>query len=121
MAGMLPGVECARRRRTRPNGSSSDSPIVAAIGSTRKSCFCLYATKHESHFCLQKQRSILVEACEDEKLGGTAREAKRRLDERLRSQRNSHPKRKNNKENLERGGLDSQGFEPKKKRVRWAK
>ncbi|GMJ07252.1 hypothetical protein HRI_004394400 [Hibiscus trionum] len=100
MAGMLPGVECARRRRIRPNGGLSGSSTSAAVGSTRKSALCLYATANESHFGLQKQRSI-VEACEDEKLGGTARKAKKRLDEKLRSQRTSPPKR--HKSN--RGGL----------------
>lgn len=40
-----------------------------------------------------KQRRILDEGCEDEELGGIVREAKKRLDERLRSQRKSQPKR----------------------------
>ncbi|KAL4284552.1 hypothetical protein GQ457_16G004630 [Hibiscus cannabinus] len=121
MAGMLPGVESARRRRIHPNGGLSDSPTFAAIGSPRKSAFCFYPTKHESRFCSQKQRSILVEACEDEKLGGTAREAKKRLDERLRSQRKSQPKRQNNKENVVEGELDSQVFEPKNSKENLAK
>jgi hypothetical protein len=35
----------------------------------------------------QKQRSVSSQAYEDEKLGGVAREAKERLDERLRLQK----------------------------------
>ncbi|OMO80399.1 E3 ubiquitin-protein ligase arkadia-like isoform 1 [Corchorus olitorius] len=49
MAGMLPGVECARRRRFHQSGGSSDSPTTAAIGLTRRSSFCLYASNHETH------------------------------------------------------------------------
>ncbi|KAK8683017.1 hypothetical protein V6N13_039092 [Hibiscus sabdariffa] len=92
MAGMLPGVECARRRRIRPSRGLPASSTSAAVGSTRKSSLCLYATADESIFRPQKQRSM-VQACEDENLGGTARKAKKRLDERLTSQRKSPPKR----------------------------
>lgn len=49
MAGMLPGVECARRRRFHQSGGWSDSPGTAGHGCTRRSSFCLYASSHESH------------------------------------------------------------------------
>ncbi|GMJ15639.1 hypothetical protein HRI_005233100 [Hibiscus trionum] len=99
MAGMLAGVECARRRRLHQSGGSSDS----AFAFTRRPSFCLYTTSHETQVFSQRKR-ILVEACEDQKLGEVAREAKERLDERLRSQRKSEPKRGNGKENLK--GVD---------------
>ncbi|XP_022730703.1 probable E3 ubiquitin-protein ligase RHY1A [Durio zibethinus] len=110
MAGMLPGVECARRRRFHQSGGSSDSPSVAAIGSTRRSSFCLYTSNHDTHHSSvsSQQRSILFQAYQDEKLGGVAREAKERLDERLRSQRKSEPKRQNNKESLK--GVDGRSL-----------
>lgn len=44
MAGMLAGVECARRRRFHQSGGSSDS--VRAF--TRRPSFCLYTSNHES-------------------------------------------------------------------------
>ncbi|KAJ9141083.1 hypothetical protein P3X46_031660 [Hevea brasiliensis] len=97
MAGMLPGVESARRRRF--HHSSGDSPGgAAAFGLTRRSSFCLYTSNHEtSHpFISFLQRSISNQAYEEEKLGGlagAARQAKERLDERLRTQRKSASKR----------------------------
>lgn len=36
MAGMLPGVESARRRRFHGNGGWSDSPLTYGYGSTRR-------------------------------------------------------------------------------------
>ena len=96
MAGMLPGVECARRRRVHQSG---ESPCVGGIhGSTRRSSFCLYASNHDSHHTPTSslQRSILNQAYMDEKLGVEAREAKGRLDERLRTQRKPQPKRHTN-------------------------
>ncbi|XP_038993738.1 uncharacterized protein LOC120117541 [Hibiscus syriacus] len=95
MAGMLAGVECARRRRFHQSGGSSDS----APAFTRKPFFCLYTTNHETQVFSQQKR-ILIKAYEDHKLGEVARVAKERLDERLRSQRKSEPKRHNSKENL---------------------
>ncbi|XP_050216763.1 probable E3 ubiquitin-protein ligase RHY1A [Mercurialis annua] len=94
MAGMLPGVECARRRRFH---QSSDAVTATASyggsGSTRRSSFCLYTSNHDtaSHNSTL-QRSILKKVYEDEKLGGVARQAKERLDERLRTQRTSSSK-----------------------------
>ncbi|KAB1996528.1 hypothetical protein ES319_D13G238000v1 [Gossypium barbadense] len=99
MAGMLAGVECARRRRFHQSGGSSDS----VLGFTRRPSFCLYTSNHESlHSSVFSQRRVLIEGYEDddEKLGEVAREAKERLDERLRSQRKSEPKRQNSKETM---------------------
>lgn len=90
MAGMMPGVECARRRRFHQSGDSLGAP---AHGWSRKPSFCLYTSSHESYhgsvssLQKQKQRSVSSQAYEDEKLGGVAREAKERLDERLRLQK----------------------------------
>ncbi|XWS17042.1 hypothetical protein CRYUN_Cryun33cG0033800 [Craigia yunnanensis] len=134
MAGMLAGVECARRRRFHQSGWSSDSPSVAAAGSTRRSSFCLYTSNHETHHISvsSQQRSILIQAYQDEKLGGVAREAKERLDERLRSQRKSEPKRLISKKSLKcvdeksliQGELHTEVFGSKKSgqnRFSWAK
>ncbi|KAJ8767867.1 hypothetical protein K2173_020807 [Erythroxylum novogranatense] len=86
MAGMLPGVESARRRGFHQSG---DSPCVPAHGCTRRSSFCLYARNHTS-FNLSSasspRRRVLNE---DEKLGERAREAKERLDMKLRHQTKS--------------------------------
>ncbi|KAL5839883.1 hypothetical protein ACOSQ4_012491 [Xanthoceras sorbifolium] len=86
MAGMLPGVECARRRRFHQSG---DSPSMASHVWTRRPSFCLYTSNHESHHTsISSLRNILnQQASQDEKLGGLAREAKERLDERLGTQR----------------------------------
>nr|TKR71520.1 zinc finger family protein [Populus alba] len=86
MAGVLPGVECARRRRFHRSGDSLGAP---AHGWTRRSSFCLYTSSHENHHgsISSLRRSILNQACEDEKLGGVTKEAKERLDERLRMQK----------------------------------
>ncbi|XP_040996397.1 probable E3 ubiquitin-protein ligase RHY1A [Juglans microcarpa x Juglans regia] len=95
MAGMLPGVECARRRRFHQSGACSDSPsTVAALGGTRRSSFCLYRSNHEpQHTSTSSQkRSLLNQVYRDENLGEVAREAKERLDERLRTQRKSKAK-----------------------------
>ncbi|KAF7838903.1 putative E3 ubiquitin-protein ligase RHY1A [Senna tora] len=83
MAGMLPGVESARRRRL-----WSDSPsTIAAPNSTRRSCFCLYSSKHESLISSSSllERNILYKARPDEELEEAVREAKERLDERFRA------------------------------------
>lgn len=57
MAGMLPGVESARRRRFHQSGGWSDSPAMASHNSTRRSSLCLYASNHESLF---SSSSLLV-------------------------------------------------------------
>ncbi|CAL1414848.1 unnamed protein product [Linum trigynum] len=91
MAGMLPGVECARRRRLRP--TAGDSP-----GGSRRSSLGLYATNYEASYSsfTSSQRSVQIETKEDEKLRGVAREAKERLDERLRLQRKSSDSKRQN-------------------------
>ncbi|XP_022134633.1 uncharacterized protein LOC111006855 [Momordica charantia] len=91
MAGMLPGVECARRRRCHQNKVWSDSPAIAAQALTRRSVLCLYTSNHETLLASNPslKRSLLAAVDEDDKLDEIAREAKRRLDERLRTQRKS--------------------------------
>ncbi|GAB4832743.1 hypothetical protein Ancab_006760 [Ancistrocladus abbreviatus] len=94
MAGMLPGVESARRRRFHQSSGSPSTMI--GHGYSRRPAYCLYTTNHESHIIsassLQK-RSGLNRASHDEKLGQLAREAKERLDERLGTQRKTEIRR----------------------------
>ncbi|XP_042443113.1 RING-H2 finger protein ATL47-like isoform X1 [Zingiber officinale] len=80
MAGMLPGVECARRRRF---GNSTES-----FSGSRRSFFCLYTTSHEMHHGrTSMQRSVLSKESSHEALGTVAREARERLDAKLKTQR----------------------------------
>ncbi|KAG4991056.1 hypothetical protein AAZX31_09G089500 [Glycine max] len=98
MAGMLPGVECARRRRFR-RCSDSNSTSLGSHASTRRSSFCLYASNHDQCRLFSSsslQRSMLYQAHPDENMGGVAREAKQRLDDKFRAQRMSENKRQNN-------------------------
>ncbi|CAA2953957.1 probable E3 ubiquitin- ligase RHY1A [Olea europaea subsp. europaea] len=89
MAGMLPGVESARRRRFH-----SDSPNPSGYNFTRRSSFCLYSSNHETlHSSSSSSRNPISQAYCDEKLGAVAREAKKRLDERLKAQWKSEIKR----------------------------
>eukprot|EP00262_Sarcandra_glabra_P002476 TRINITY_DN127_c0_g1_i3.p1 TRINITY_DN127_c0_g1~~TRINITY_DN127_c0_g1_i3.p1 ORF type:complete len:199 (+),score=19.97 TRINITY_DN127_c0_g1_i3:169-765(+) len=92
MAGMLPGVECARRRRFH-QGGSTDLPNNVANNRTRRSSFCLYASNHESHLntsSMQRaERSGSSQSFQAGQLGCAAREAKDRLDERLKTQKKS--------------------------------
>ncbi|KAL4571427.1 hypothetical protein LXL04_018186 [Taraxacum kok-saghyz] len=82
MAGMLPGVESARRRRI--HGSSgwcdSSSVLSSGLGSAR------FRVSQDSRFTPTSflERCMVNQSEEDEKLGGVAREAKERLDGRLR-------------------------------------
>ncbi|XP_068652450.1 probable E3 ubiquitin-protein ligase RHY1A [Aristolochia californica] len=95
MAGMLPGVECARRRRFH-QGGSMDTMSGVAKSCTRRSSFCLYASNHEAHLSANSlQRSVSSQELHTQKLGYAAREARERLDERLRSQRKPQPTRCN--------------------------
>ncbi|KAL9263927.1 hypothetical protein AKJ16_DCAP15466 [Drosera capensis] len=75
MAGMLPGVESARRRRIHQSGGSS-LPCVGGGGGGHG-------------YTRQKREGV------DEKLGTLAREAKERLDERLRASKKSVIRRNN--------------------------
>lgn len=96
MAGMLPGVESARRRRFH-GGLDSNSTSLSSHVSTRRSTFCLYASNHESHLSSSSslQRSMLYQPHQDENMVGAAREAKQRLDDKFRSKRMSENKRQN--------------------------
>ncbi|KAK4762847.1 hypothetical protein SAY86_008615 [Trapa natans] len=87
MAGMLPGVEVARRRRLPRSGSWVDPPTSNAYASTRRwPSFCLHAGNSEgSSSYFMKKRLQGYDDCHG-KLGRAAREAKERLDQRLRSQ-----------------------------------
>ncbi|CAA7058605.1 unnamed protein product [Microthlaspi erraticum] len=98
MAGMLPGVECARRRRfyggAPPVELSNMASGKAATGQvwTRRPSFSLYTTNHESHqahvsFSERNVRNTSYGDDNNEKLVGAAQEAKERLDERLRNTR----------------------------------
>uniref|UniRef100_A0A1J3F3M8 Uncharacterized protein n=1 Tax=Noccaea caerulescens TaxID=107243 RepID=A0A1J3F3M8_NOCCA len=98
MAGMLPGVECARRRRfyggAPPVELSNTASGKAATGQvwTRRPSFSLYTTSYESHqayvsFSERNVRNKSYGEDNDEKLVGAAKEAKERLDERLRNPR----------------------------------
>ncbi|KAI7756545.1 hypothetical protein M8C21_008748 [Ambrosia artemisiifolia] len=84
MAGKLPGIECARRRRFPGSSGWSDHSsfvVNSAFGSTRS--WRLYDT----HFTSTSfsQRSMVNQSEQDEMLGCVARKAKERLDGRLRS------------------------------------
>ncbi|KAI4379363.1 hypothetical protein MLD38_005674 [Melastoma candidum] len=96
MAGMLPGVECARRRRIHQGGSgtSYDPQSTAACGWTRRPYFSLFTSSHEMH---HGSAGAMRHAggggegggggySDNLNLGGAAREAKERLDMKLRSQ-----------------------------------
>ncbi|KAM3762112.1 hypothetical protein ACB098_01G319800 [Castanea mollissima] len=99
MAGSLPGVECARRRRFHQSVAWSDSPIMAVHGGTRRSSFCLYTSNHDTHHSYTsslQQRTLLNQVRQDEKLEEVAREAKERLDGRLRIPRKSSETKRNN-------------------------
>ncbi|KAI4376713.1 hypothetical protein MLD38_014443 [Melastoma candidum] len=93
MAGMLPGVECARRRRIHQGGSgmSYNQQSTAACGWTRRPFFSLYTSSHETHHgSTGAMKHMGVGGGgryrDDVNLGGAAREAKERLDMKLRSQ-----------------------------------
>jgi len=98
MAGMLPGVECARRRRLRQGGAGAGAE---AGGGTRRPSFCLYAAWHGGHPAAGlggagssgKQRSAVMEMIHGWTLDSNAREAKERLDQKLRSKREAAIKR----------------------------
>ncbi|XP_076924815.1 uncharacterized protein LOC143587399 [Bidens hawaiensis] len=89
MAGMLPGVETARRRRLR----GSDPNPGSGFGSAR------IRLSHDTHLA---PTSFLLryQLDEDENLGGAAREAKERLDGRLRGHLKQEIKRQNSQETI---------------------
>ncbi|KAK2450610.1 RING/U-box superfamily protein [Trifolium repens] len=101
MAGMLPGVESARRRHVHKGVGFSDSPSLTSHHNTsRRSGFCLYASNHESRpssfSSSSMQRNLFYQTHQDENMVGAAREAKQRLDDKFRSQRVSENIRQKN-------------------------
>ncbi|CAA2960135.1 probable E3 ubiquitin- ligase RHY1A [Olea europaea subsp. europaea] len=122
MAGMLPGVESARRRRFH-----SDSPNPSGYNFTRRSSFCLYTSNHENlHSSSSSMRIPIGQAYCDEKLGAVAREAKKRLDEKLKAQWKSKIKRVSSELQRPRNLEGSPAIEGKevfglKKKFNWAK
>uniref|UniRef100_A0ACD5YVN0 Uncharacterized protein n=1 Tax=Avena sativa TaxID=4498 RepID=A0ACD5YVN0_AVESA len=92
MAGMLPGVEFARRRRFRPVGSSAEAPCAGT--SRRTSLGRCGANGHEHAAAGFPKRSGVCEEAWTAPLDSNAREAKERLDQKLRSQRESVVKRR---------------------------
>ncbi|KAK1269992.1 hypothetical protein QJS04_geneDACA005342 [Acorus gramineus] len=87
MAGMLPGVECARRRRFH-QGGSADPLAGVGICRTRRSSFCLYTSNYDTiHVTSNTQRNTLSQSLHDGQLEDVAREAKERLDERIKKKR----------------------------------
>ena len=76
MAGMLPGVEAARRRRVHVNTGTTCRP----------SSFSLYAANHKE-YQFRSEKSVETTAnqvkCDGDILDDVAREAKRRLDQRF--------------------------------------
>ncbi|KAF5176641.1 E3 ubiquitin-protein ligase [Thalictrum thalictroides] len=107
MAGMLPGVECARRRRCHQGGWMEQSQSFVGHGRTRR--FCLYTSNHESQLNSKSllERSAANQSFQGDKLEGAAREAKERLDERLRFQRKSETKSLNRKGNMKTDNSES--------------
>ncbi|CAM0913092.1 unnamed protein product [Alopecurus aequalis] len=87
MAGMLPGVECARRRRMWQGGGVGADQTA---GGTKRLSFCLYAAGHGAaahHHALSAGNSGSKRSAAMENLDSNAREAKERLDQKLRSNR----------------------------------
>ncbi|XP_066377850.1 uncharacterized RING finger protein P32A8.03c-like isoform X2 [Miscanthus floridulus] len=98
MAGMLPGVECARRRRLRQAGAGAGAGAGAeAAGGTRRSSSCLYAAGHGGAALgaggNSGKRGGVMEMIHGWTLDSNAREAKERLDQKLRSKREAAIKR----------------------------
>ncbi|KAL5224414.1 hypothetical protein ABZP36_011053 [Zizania latifolia] len=97
MAAMVPGVECARRRRLRQGGGAGAE--AAAGGGARRSSFCLHTAGHGGPPCgggagnHSGKRSIVMELIHGWNLDSNAREAKERLDQKLRNQRETVIKR----------------------------
>nr|XP_043620562.1 probable E3 ubiquitin-protein ligase RHY1A [Erigeron canadensis] len=129
MAGMLPGVETARRRRLH----GSCDPSTAVIGSGYGSLRSTRQLSHDTHFTPTSflQRSMVNQLDDDYKLGGVAREAKERLDGRLRGHLKQDISRNNGQERLSGGGrrttstpIVMENFVLKKnglKRLRWGR
>ncbi|XP_047327926.1 uncharacterized protein LOC124931488 [Impatiens glandulifera] len=105
MSGMLHGVESARRRRFHHTGVDFSDLAIGTVGSTSRSSFCLYSSNFASHNSFAP-RSTTNQIYQVEELGGVARVAKDRLDERLKAQWKSDAKRidvRNNNGQYHRG------------------
>ncbi|KAI3771783.1 hypothetical protein L6452_02951 [Arctium lappa] len=89
MAGMLPGVETARRRRLR-----SSSVMGSGFGSIRS------RLSQDTHFTDTSSFLQRDQFDEDDKLGGRAKEAKERLNGRLRGHLKSEIRRQNSQERV---------------------
>ncbi|MED6180814.1 hypothetical protein PIB30_013898 [Stylosanthes scabra] len=113
MAGMLPGVECARRRRLYTNTTTSTNGVEGCSftstkhihndNSTRHPFSLYYPTNFESlmlssppSISQKEKRNVLKHEYLDEDMGGAAREAKQKLDDKFRERhsRLEAPKRK---------------------------
>ncbi|KAJ0749638.1 hypothetical protein HanLR1_Chr05g0172351 [Helianthus annuus] len=120
MAGMLPGVESARRRRLRGSSGWSDPSSVVSSGLG----FARIRLSNNTHLTPTSllQRGMVNQSDEDEKLGGAAREAKERLDGRLRGHLKQEIKRQNNQETtpVVMEDLHMEIYRSKKK-LRWGK
>lgn len=105
MAGMLPGVESARRRRLHGGSGDQSSAIVSGFGSAR------IRISHDTHLkpTSFSQRRVVNQSDEDDnyKLGGAAKEAKERLDGRLRGHLKQEIGRQNSQERLSSVGRRS--------------
>ncbi|CAH9084015.1 unnamed protein product [Cuscuta epithymum] len=95
MSGMLPGVECARRRRLHPTnrGLMTDS---------RKSFFCLYTSNSSSSIPSMQGSGTRTGYEDGMMMGEVAREAKQRLDEKLRGKWEPHHSRNGNRQDVSR-------------------
>ncbi|KZV27424.1 hypothetical protein F511_02533 [Dorcoceras hygrometricum] len=87
MAGMLPGVEAARRRRFSQTSNSNQGA---------NSSLCLYERNHGFRIC---SSSLMRSSPEiwDQNLDTVAREAKKRLDEKLKTHLKSETKSEHNR------------------------
>ncbi|KAL7093390.1 hypothetical protein ACP275_11G038300 [Erythranthe tilingii] len=101
MAGMLPGVEAARRRRFH-RSCLDNSAGDGGSGSTRRSSFCLYVSNCNELIVgspsSMERNSIRKGVFDDAKLDATASEAKKRLDRKLQTHWKSEIKMSKGKE-----------------------
>ncbi|CAF1706212.1 hypothetical protein Bca4012_005037 [Brassica carinata] len=89
MAGMLPGVECARRRRFHGGAPPIDLSNTASVAVepgrvwTRRPSFSLYTTNHDQAYVSFSEGNVRNKSYgdnNDEKLVVAAKEAKERMD-----------------------------------------
>nr|DAD45124.1 TPA_asm: hypothetical protein HUJ06_003354 [Nelumbo nucifera] len=89
-------------KRFHQGGSSAEPLGIAGHNRTRRTSFCLYTSSHETHLNSSSslQRTKSNQSLLDEKLEGVAREAKERLDKKLRNPRKPERKRHDSKGSL---------------------